>query len=994
MINGKKKNWILLPEYFILFFAGLIGCSQNKLLPFSQSAIHDLSTFQIADGFQIELLASEPVIHDPVDMMIDEYGRMYVVEMSGVPFNKSGIGQVILVSDTNSDGRMDKRTVFADSLILPSGIMRWKKGAIVTDPPNVYYFEDTDNDGKADVKRLLLSGFDTTNLEANVNNPEYGLDNWIYLADLPVGGKSMIHYADDSLLVQIAESSSRFRPETQQLEALSGQTQFGQTFDAWGHHLMVNNSNHIFQNVIASRYLRRNPDMIAPSAIETLADHKNVFPITKNPEYQMLTNIGVFTSACGIVSYLGGAFPEKYNDNVTFVCEPASNILHADYLVSNGATDKAEPLFEKKEFLASTDAYSRMVNTYIGPDGALYVVDFYRQIIEGPEFMAKEVLDTVDLYNGTHKGRIYRISAKGSPSPTWTGGLALGTATSEEWVEKLADKNIWWRLNAQRLLVDRKDGQMVPALKKMAANKQSSVGRLHALWTLEGMQQLSPEIIISALQDPVAGIRENAIKLAELHLNESKDICDALMNLQDDPDAKVRLQLLLTLGYSNTPQAEKLRRQLLFNEINNPWMQIAALSASSSNAIELLNAVLEKYNADSPAYASLVQRLGAIIGTSQPSRIVHQFIQKAFTGSALPSPWQAPLLEGLAQGLKGRRALPEGIEKSRRVLIENCLDNPAVAVQRAAMDMLQAIGLKGETAIFPAMQKALLAAKNTRGSDEQRALAISFLALQNPKPYEGFLKSLMNPQEPLQVQFAAVNTLKQIPGTEISTYFLSQWNALSPGVRSAVVNVFLMTDERIKLLLDAIESGAVNLADINWVQSVRLRSLGNLSLRMRSRELFSKRDDKLREVVQSYQPALEMKGDVEEGKIIFQENCAVCHQMGGKMGRFFGPDLGTVHAWAPADIMTNILDPNRTVAYGYDTWEIIMHNGEMVQGIITNETPTAIMVSDANGKITNIARQDIQSLRALGISAMPAGWEEKISTQQMADLLTFLKQGE
>lgn len=984
----------LLLGFLILVLAGLMGChQQNRPSPFSESAINDLATFQIADGFQIELLASEPIIRDPVDMMIDEYGRMYVVEMTGVPFNKSGIGQVILVSDTNADGKMDKRTVFADSLILPSGIMRWKNGAIVSDPPNVYYFEDTDNDGRADIRQLLLTGFDTTNLEANVNNPEYGLDNWIYLADLPVGGRRMIHFGADSSTVQIPESTLRFRPELHQLEGLSGQTQFGQTFDVWGRHLLVNNSNHIFQNVIASRYLRRNPALTVTSAIETLADHKKVFPITRNPEYQMLTNIGVFTSACGIVSYLGGAFPEKYNDNAVFVCEPASNILHADFLVSNGVTDKAEPVFEKKEFLASTDAYSRMVNTYIGPDGALYVVDFYRQVIEGPEFMAKEVLDTVDLYNGTHKGRIYRISAKGSTAPEWTGGLNLGNATPETWVEKLADKNIWWRLNAQRLLVDRKDEQVVPALKKMAINEQSPMGRLHALWTLEGMDRLTPEIIIGALQDPEAGIRENAIQLAELHLNDSEVITTALMNLQDDPEAKVKLQLLLTLGMINTPQADKLRQQLLFNDIKNSWMQIAALSASSSNAIELLNVVLEKFDPANPAYASLVQRLGAIIGTSQESAIMHQFIQKATVKVTPQSHWQTPLLEGLAQGLKGRRDLPKGIEKSRSILIENCLDHPLDGVQRAALDMLQAIGLTGERSAFSAMQKALLTIKDTTVTDEQRALAISFLALQNPKPYEETLKSLINPQEPLQVQLASVNTLKQIPGTAVSQYFLSQWTSFSPGVRTAVVNVCLMTDERIKLLLDAIESGRVNLADINWVQSVRLRSLGNVSLRMRSRELFSKKDDQLKDVVQSYQSALSLKGDGGKGKMIFQENCAVCHQMGGKLGRAFGPDLGTVHAWAPADIMINILDPNRTVAYGYDTWEIVLHNATTIQGIITNETPTGITVSDANGKVSNIARQDIQSLRALGISAMPAGWEEKISKQQMADLLTFLKQG-
>ncbi|MGH2566652.1 MAG: PVC-type heme-binding CxxCH protein, partial [Ginsengibacter sp.] len=238
------------PVILFILLAMAVGCHNKATSPFSTKAEAALSTFQLEPGFKIELVASEPLLNDPVAMMIDEYGRMFVVEMPGVPFDKSGTGKVVLLADTNADGKMDKSTVFADSLILPTGVMRWKKGVIITDPPNVYYMEDTNGDGKADVKKTMLTGFDTSNLEANVNNPLYGLDNWIYLADLPVVKKNGIHYADDSSN-NLPESSVRFRPDQHKLEALSGKTQFGQTFDAWGNHLMVNNSNHIYQEVIA-----------------------------------------------------------------------------------------------------------------------------------------------------------------------------------------------------------------------------------------------------------------------------------------------------------------------------------------------------------------------------------------------------------------------------------------------------------------------------------------------------------------------------------------------------------------------------------------------------------------------------------------------------------------------------------------------------------------------------------------------------------------------
>lgn len=986
-----------IPRYSFLIgvlFCLLMSCHHIDDSPFSPSAVHDLSTFRLMDGFKMELVASEPMVFDPVDMMVDEYGRMYVVEMAGVPYDKSGIGKIVMLSDTNGDGRMDKRTVFADSLILPTGVMRWRKGIIVTDPPNLYYFEDTDKDGIADFKKIILTGFDTTNLEANVNNPEYGMDNWIYLGALPLRNGDKIHFADDTSGNGILEGTVRFSPDTRELELLSGYTQFGLAFDQWGHVLMISNSNHVYENVIPARYLERNPDMIVPNTTETMADHNKVFPITVNPEYQMLTNIGVFTSACGIVDYQGGAFPDRYNRNITFVCEPASNIVHADFIIPNGSTLKAEAVLDKKEFLASTDPYSRIVNLYTGPDGSLYVIDFYRQVIEGPEFMAKEVLDTIDLYNGTHKGRIYRISRKDAPPPSWTGGLTLGDETSEDLVDRLADKNNWWRINAQRLLVDRKDEKALPALLKMAQNEEAPLGRLHALWTLEGMGALTSDIIKTSLRDSVAGIRENAIKLAEMHLGGDSSLAASLYDLHNERDPKVKLQLLLTLGYLPSTVADLIRQQLLFHDIDDGWMQIAALSAGSSEAGSLLGSVLEKYEKGNKAYASLVKRLAAIIGKSQPYQVIEPLIQKAISVQEGEEEWQPPLLEGLTQGIAGRKALPGGIERSRNELIRTCLSSPSIAMRKTALQMLRVTGLSADAQTKLAGQKAVQQAKDSQLPEEERANAIDFLALQNPGRHAEWLKRLLTPKEPLKVQLAALNALKVIPGTEIANYLLQDWHSLPPGVITAAVNTLMTTDERINLLLDAIEKKQVNLSDIDWVQSVRLRSSRDMKIRAWARDLFSKKEASVKSLLQDYQPALSLKGNTQQGRQIFQQNCAVCHQIEGRMGRAFGPDLGTVHAWAPADIMSNILDPNQSIAHGFDTWEIATHNGENIQGIVSAESPTSIAVNDANGQSRSISRLDIQSMKALNISAMPAGWEEKITHQQMADLISFLKFGE
>src|SRR5690625_142221 len=280
-----------------LLLAVLAGCQNNSETRTPEKA---LSTFELPPEFQIELVAAEPLISDPVDMEIDEAGRMYVVEMHGYPLDKSGSGKIKLLTDTDGDGRMDKSTVFADSLVLPTGIMRWKEGVIVTDAPDVLYLEDTDGDGMADLRKVMLTGFALSNPQHNLNSPLYGLNNWIYLANEGVVSTTLyeeefgdqgseVFYPDQpngpQLPVNAGGLNVRFRPDSLELENLASTTQFGHTFDAWGHHLQVSNSNHIYQEVIAARYLNRNPDLLISDATQSLSDHGSaaeVYPITED----------------------------------------------------------------------------------------------------------------------------------------------------------------------------------------------------------------------------------------------------------------------------------------------------------------------------------------------------------------------------------------------------------------------------------------------------------------------------------------------------------------------------------------------------------------------------------------------------------------------------------------------------------------------------------------------------------------------------------------
>ncbi|PYU51687.1 MAG: dehydrogenase, partial [Acidobacteria bacterium] len=403
----------------IVAFAGLLLRSRRSTGP-PYSPEQALRTITVHSGFHLESFASEPLIASPVAMDWDENGRIYVAEDTGYPLDTRPTGRIVLLEDTNADGIPDRRTVFADHIVMPNSVMCWKGGVLVTAAPDVWFFKDTTGNGKADVREKVLTGFAFTNPQHMVNGPLYGPDNWIYLNHQgpihtvvfqdPFGDRgSDIRFADgQGPKLKMAPRSVRFRPDTHQLEFLSGWSQYGQAFDEWGRHFTITNDSNGRHEVIAARYVQRNPALLLSNVQQDVstADNNAVFPITRNPRFEILTDVGTLTSSCSItLPYLGGAFPASF-DRVACLAESAHNMVHCDVWSDAGATYSARRLEEKAEFIASTDAWFRPVNMYMGPDGALYLIDYYRNVIEHPEWMAADTYRAGYLYNGQDRGRI------------------------------------------------------------------------------------------------------------------------------------------------------------------------------------------------------------------------------------------------------------------------------------------------------------------------------------------------------------------------------------------------------------------------------------------------------------------------------------------------------------------------------------------------------------------------------------------------------------
>jgi putative membrane-bound dehydrogenase-like protein len=972
-----------------------------------------LSTIRVVEGFQVELFASEPLVASPVAMEVDESGRTFVVEMHGYPLDVSGSGRIMLLADTDRDGKPDRSTVFAERLRLPTGIMKWKKGVLVTDSPQVWYLEDTDGDGRADVKQEVLTGFALTNPQHTTNTPVFGLDNWIYLAN--EGPVRTIRYKDifgdaggevrfpgnpsaPRLPPDADGRNVRFRPDTYELEMLATRSQFGQTFDPWGHQFLVTNSRHIYHEVVTNRYLSRNPSLVVQSAIEHIPDYRlpaTLFPITKDPQFQLLTDVGVMTAASGLTYYLGGLFPPAYR-NAAFVAEGTHNLVHVASVRDHGTTFRASRMFEGREFLASTDSWFRPVNFYVGPDGALYLIDYYRKILEHPEWLDEATAKSADLYAGRERGRIYRIVPAGTPPPSWMDRVTLGDGSTRELLQALEHPNIWWRRHAQRLLMDRKPEDAASSLSQMIASAPSPMGRVHALWTLEGLGRMTSGTIERALQDGTPGVRENAIKVAELHLARNPALASALLSLENDPDPKVRFQLLLTLGNVAGAEASRVRTRLLFTDVEDEWVQIAALSASGLDELGLLRAAVERTaEKETPARRALLSRIGALAAAARDVDRTRAALRLATaTAGSSDAWWRAAVLEGVAGGTPAERRKSPELEAERQHLARMLLATESAPVRRAALHLLEVLGLPAADASTPLLQAAERLASDRSADAAARADAVRLLALRDVTGYEQLLRAILSRPEPAPVQLAAVRALADPKGEAVAAVFVELWERWTPAVRDEAVRALVREPGRIRILLDAITAGRVRVSEIEWPLRVRMMMSDDDALRGRARDVFADAAKAGSKTVERYRAAATMDGDPARGRDIFSRACSTCHQYRGSGGQSFGPDLGEVRGRLPLALLTDILQPNHSIADGYELWLAELADGKAMSGVIAAETPTSVTFRQAGGTETTIARSQIGAMRIAPVSAMPEGLDTTIDVQQMADLIAFIKGGQ
>jgi putative membrane-bound dehydrogenase-like protein len=562
-----------------------------------RTAEQSLRTIRTRPGLEVELVAAEPLVTSPVAIDWSADGRMWVCEMfdypTGANKNWEPGGRVRVLADTDGDGRYDKSTIFLDPLPFPTGVTAWGRGVFICAAPDIIYAEDTDGDGKADKVERRYTGFATDNYQARVNSLSLGLDNWIYGANGLLGG--VIKGPKGEL--DIRGHDFRIRRSDGLMETVGGNTQQGRARDDWGRWFGCDNSNALFYYPYEQRYFQRNPHAPSPPPVLNPRPGGNDFDVTRiypishpTERFNHPDSLNHTTAACGLGVYRDTLLGDGYYGN-TFTCEPVHNLVHRLVLSGDGTKLKrARADGEAQgEFFASSDNWSRPVQAKTGPDGALYVVDMYRFMIEHPRWIPAERLAQLDVRAGAEMGRIYRVKPAGDVKLRAVRDLTK--LTTEQLAEALNTPNGTERDRVQIELLSRKDAAAAaPILAKVATDAQEPATQVQALSALDGVGAITPQHVAAALKDRDERVRQQAVRLSETHRDANVET--ALLALVGDSSPIVRTQLAFSLGEWDDPRAGEGLAKLAIASLNDADLRAAVLSSASHHCGPILAAVM------------------------------------------------------------------------------------------------------------------------------------------------------------------------------------------------------------------------------------------------------------------------------------------------------------------------------------------------------------------------------------------------------------------
>ncbi|MBB5030680.1 PVC-type heme-binding CxxCH protein [Prosthecobacter vanneervenii] len=955
-----------------------------------------IGTWQVKKGFKLQLAANEPQVRSPIAVCFDENGRMFVCEMidySEMRDVTPHLGRISMLEDKDGDGHFETSTVFADDLPWPTGLVWANGGLFVGATPDIWRFEDTDGDGRAEVREKVFTGFGTglkiLNVQGLMNSFQWGQDNRIHI--LAGGGNrgviTCLKRSNDKG-IELGGKDFWFDPLTLEFGLEGGGAQYGMSFDNYGRKFGCSNSDHLQYWVYDDKYANRNPYYAMPPAKQSIAvdgGAAEVFRISPDEPWRIIRTrwriagvvkgavegggrvSGYFTGATGTTIYRGDAYGPDFVNN-SFTGDAGGQLVHrklikpsADGISLIGERPADEHGFE---FAASKDTWVRVVNFANAPDGCLHICDMYREVIEHPWSIPDEIKKHIDLNSGNDRGRIYRIVPEGGAERIGQ-KVALGKASTEELVKTLGHPNGWHRDTAQRLLYERKDKAAVPLLEKVLSG-DNALAKLHALGALAGLGVLSEDHILTALKDGSSAVTERACILAEsLVFKKAKsadDIVPLMLKLTGkETAARTRYQALLSLGsvghqnYGTKPDALDASIETSFAET----MQDDTLRSSKSWVAAVAGArplitqhtlllLLKKDAAKAPP--PLIEAVAAMKLEPGDLNILISSI------SSLPASALAGAIQPLASGLKRAGTSIEKVDHEHKL-----------------------------AAVFT---KAAASAADAKATESTRLESIELLGLTSSKEASDALIQCLTKGQPDAVQAAAVRTLAQSGAAAVTKTLITGWAGYGPTAKEAALTALLAREDRALALL---ESNVVMPTEFSASQVQALLKHKSPKVAAAAKTaLASVIPPSREEVTAKFQPAITAKGDATKGQAQYMARCMACHRA-GTMGMQVGPDLITVKTKGREALLTAILDPHKEVASQFIAYTVNTKDGQTLAGIITNDTASSMTLKMMGGVEKTLQRAEIKGSTSTGQSLMPEGIETGMSVSDMADLLSFIE---